>query len=227
MKRKLGVLGGVLAGSLLLSGQASAAQVTLERFFGGENDCAGYFNPTGTSGFDACTIFVNSNDEQVELSPVISKNNYDDTGTLTSTETNGTLFPSVDGSEFTVTLNGTTNNTGGSWTYSRGADDPGVRYWVSKAGGGGTSGGGFNLYWTVDQLTTINNGVCAGTELYTESCLSEAVLVSSGTFFNPEDKTLSHITFYDTGEVPLPAAVWLFGSGLVALAGIKRRRKSA
>jgi len=30
-----------------------------------------------------------------------------------------------------------------------------------------------------------------------------------------------------TSEVPVPAAVWLFGSGLVGLAGIARRRKAA
>jgi hypothetical protein len=35
------------------------------------------------------------------------------------------------------------------------------------------------------------------------------------------------VTFTNTtSEVPLPAAVWLFGSGLIALAGISRRRKS-
>jgi len=37
--------------------------------------------------------------------------------------------------------------------------------------------------------------------------------------------TLSSITA--TAPVPLPAAVWLFGSGLIGLAGIGRRRKSA
>ncbi len=31
----------------------------------------------------------------------------------------------------------------------------------------------------------------------------------------------------DVSEVPLPAAAWLFGSGLIGLAGIARRRKSA
>lgn len=30
-----------------------------------------------------------------------------------------------------------------------------------------------------------------------------------------------------TSEVPVPAAVWLFGSGLIGLAGIARRRKAA
>ncbi len=30
---------------------------------------------------------------------------------------------------------------------------------------------------------------------------------------------------YNTSEVPLPAATWLFGSGLAGLAGLARRRK--
>jgi hypothetical protein len=34
------------------------------------------------------------------------------------------------------------------------------------------------------------------------------------------------VTFTNVSEVPLPAAAWLFGSGLITLAGIARRRKS-
>ena len=30
-----------------------------------------------------------------------------------------------------------------------------------------------------------------------------------------------------TGEVPIPSAVWLFGSGLLGLVGVARRRKSS
>jgi len=35
------------------------------------------------------------------------------------------------------------------------------------------------------------------------------------------------VTSIETSAVPVPAAVWLFGSGLVGLAGVARRRKSA
>ena len=40
-----------------------------------------------------------------------------------------------------------------------------------------------------------------------------------------EEYTISHVTQFDSiGEVPIPAAVWLFGSGLLGLVGVARRK---
>ena len=41
------------------------------------------------------------------------------------------------------------------------------------------------------------------------------------------DITSIHIDSVDGGVIPVPAAVWLFGSGLVGLVGVARRRKKA
>lgn len=227
MKRKHLISTGVATGVMLLGGQTQAADLTTVSTAFSGNDCVGFFAGDGSNGFDACTIFVNEGGDRIKLSPVIAKYDYDDNGDQTATETNGTLFPSIVGNEFEVTLNGTTNNTGGDWTYNRGTDDPGVRFWVSKAGND-NNGGGFNLYWDVATGLTTGGGVCdsgAG-DIYTLDCLNAAQIVTSGSFVNPGDKTLSHVTFYDTGEVPLPAAVWLFGSALLGFAGLARRKQS-
>jgi len=56
---------------------------------------------------------------------------------------------------------------------------------------------------------------------------------TSGIFPGPNGggKDLSNITVYENDEsfppVPVPAAVWLFGSGLIGLVGIARRRRKA
>jgi len=63
-----------------------------------------------------------------------------------------------------------------------------------------------------------------------------ATIVSAGTigsawqsFANTPYTEVWSVSFTDTtpSAVPVPAAVWLFGSGLVGLAGVARRRKTA
>ena len=57
-------------------------------------------------------------------------------------------------------------------------------------------------------------------------CLDVAMIQTSGDWTTPNNKNLSHITFYDTSEIPLPAAVWLFGSALAGVAFVRRRRNA-
>ena len=49
---------------------------------------------------------------------------------------------------------------------------------------------------------------------------------ASGNWSSPNDLAVSHISFYYCETpVPIPAAAWLLGSGLVGLVGIRMRRK--
>jgi hypothetical protein len=53
----------------------------------------------------------------------------------------------------------------------------------------------------------------------------------SGTFFvsckDTDGCGFSNAKLWGVSEVPIPAAAWLFGSGLIGLVGIARKRKSA
>ena len=60
----------------------------------------------------------------------------------------------------------------------------------------------------------IDNGVAGSTQS----------LTGSADIFNGEDWTRAQ--FVARTVVPVPAAVWLFGSGLIALIGLARRTKS-
>ena len=209
----------LMAGGLLAASSAQA--VSVSRDFSG-NDCTGYFGGTGGSGgFDACTVFVNSAGVDIQISPVIAKYK----GDLTLDETNGSVYPTVDGSEFSFS-NPVAENKTGDWAYAQGTDDPYVRFWATKASNG------FILFWDVDQTALDPGGACDVIDVYTLDCLNAASTVSSGSWTTLENKALSHITFYDSDDavvppdaIPVPASVWLFGSGLLGLVGIARRRK--
>ena len=184
MKIQYMVAAGFLAAGL--AGSAQAATFNLAGTFRG-NECQQF------QGFDRC--FYND-------SPTIAKFNYDD-GTPGAEEYNNTVFPSIDGSEFTVTLD---TNSSGDWSYALGTDDPTiVTAFVVKAGNeysvyewDDTSGSDFmNIEWDTSTLG---------------------------------DRALSHITFFDTGmmaPVPVPAAAGLMVLALGSLPLLRRRRKSA
>jgi PEP-CTERM motif len=178
----------VVAGFSAFSSIASAAFI--ETFEG--TDCAGVF---GTP-FAACTIPARIDPNET---PVIIKFNFAG-GDFSVAEINDGLFPTIDGSEFDfsgVIAGGGT----GTWTYTPGAGDPGINFFVAKGGDF------FNLFSNLgdplsdDWLTPTNP---ANDQLF----------------------DLSHLTFYDTdngGDVPEPTTLLLLGAGLFA-AGFARRR---
>ena len=195
-------------GLLMVPAQAATVSTDFER----ANDCAGIFS--GGTGFDSCVISIDG----VELSPVIAKIEYDDFGVITVVQANDTLYPSIDGTEFSVSFD-SPDTSSGSWTYNGTAPDPNVKFWAAK------SGNMFRLFWNVDDAEIAAGGACE-TTTFNLACMQAAQHASSGSWQTATGGNLSHISFYNSGIVPVPAAVWLFGSGLLGLVGIARRRRS-
>jgi hypothetical protein len=210
--KTVAILGLMLAGSF---GTAANAAIVSVDFSG--NDCAGVFNPPGTHGFNACNIWLGSDDEITTFAPVIAK-----IGGAGYAEVNS-AFDSVDGSEFSITeATGT-----GAWSYTPGNDDPVVQFWTAKGGHG------FTLFWDIDDADFLSNGgSCDADQLFSVACLAAANTVTSGEFSTPFNHHSgkhfgrSHITFYgnQAAVVPLPASLWLFMSGLLGLIAVVKTR---
>jgi len=187
------IAGLAAAGAALLALSVPAHAVLVSYTFEATNDC-GSQHPA----FPACTI---------DGSPRIAK--FDQTDTGGSFTFNGTDFPTIDGSEFWF------SNTDGSiplsWTYTPGAGDPLIRFWVIKQGN--------------DAVVVHWDNICGATGLLEQMTVACADPMTGGTWNALNG--WSHISFYDTGgtNVPEPGTLALLGLGLMGM-GFARRRKS-
>jgi hypothetical protein len=163
---------------------AQAAVVFLGSFAGTE--CG------GAGGFSNCYAYQNgtAQGQSGGGSPAIWK--YNDGG---ATDTS-TLFPSISGSEFSITYVGGTNTL--SFTYTPGANDPVIHYFAVK------QANGFILFYDSDPITSGS--------------------VDLDTYF--KQPGYSHITFFDTGAPAVPEpATWAMMLGGLGLAGVAMRRR--
>ena len=110
-------------------------------------------------------------------------------------------------------IEGTNPATSGVWDFT---NTSGTAYWD----GAGISNG--NLQSVTEKLYYVTGGGTVGSKVTTPALEATASLSQSG------------LTLTGTGSggggggtVPLPAAVWLLGSGLLGLAGVARRKAKA
>ena len=71
-------------------------------------------------------------------------------------------------------------------------------------------------------IFSCDSGVCTGVNTVAGQSMQTGPFVGSSPAFNGTGDLNPK-----TPEVPVPAAVWLFGSGLIGLVGVARRRKAA
>lgn len=161
------------------------------------NDCAGEFG----GSFPECKVPALYDPNET---PIIIKFDYNNTTGLFTTTINSDLFPTISGTEFAFDFTGEGGT--GTWTYTPGVDDPVINFFVAKGGPN------FNLF----------------------SNLGDPNSDTWSTPINPANDLpfgLSHLSFYDSdgGEIPVPepGSLALLGVGLIGIAGLARRRKSA
>jgi hypothetical protein len=210
MNRKTALIGGALAAVLLAPGIASASYVldtgiptstsgslvlTTDGWYAAE------FTLSTTENISSLSAYLEPYDSTAFQFDIYSGTNFLTTkvGSLSALETTAATYTTPGW-----------NTTDVSYTLGPGT------YWVaveitSSAGRGGT---GLDLPTTGISTST---GTASAQAFAFYGSSTESLFTSSST-------TPGFGVQIEASPVPLPAAVWLFGSGLAGLAGLRRRR---
>ena len=185
--------------------------------------CASIFS------INANAAFVNFNGSTFLLESIVS-------GAVTGTPVEHTVSPDpytfggTAGPEITITggtnilvdFSGFVAGRGGSFTYNlSGATDLGFRF--------------RDFLGDIDAMSlgniTTNNVLKSGVSfLPTDITIDpdgNSIFVNMLGFTVSTNSTMSFDVNFTPAPVPVPAAVWLFGSGLIGLAGVARRKKNS
>jgi len=84
-----------------------------------------------------------------------------------------------------------------------------------------------NDFWLTFGATPVMGSAVTGLVTATLDVETWAVVGTTGTVSAGSNMLGSYTVVSSFSAVPIPAAVWLFGSGLLGLAGIARRKKAA
>ena len=113
---------------------------------------------------------------------------------------------------YSTTYSATTDPTGATISYTGGATDPQIScpdcYLFVKDGAGTPNAYAFNL------------GTLADIAVWDNHDTNPLVLTG---FWAGVTGAISHVALYGTSVVPVPAAVWLFGTALLGFIGFSRR----
>ena len=86
----------------------------------------------------------------------------------------------------------------------------------------GWNGNGLTLGWNTTTDTTVDNSLSLYRYFYNPDASSATQLYGSINI----DSATGVVSYNAVSAVPVPAAVWLFGSGLMGLVGVARRRSA-
>lgn len=192
------------ASMVAMASSAQAAIVVGDGFavggLHGGNDCA----LGGGVGFSGCWITANGTTTTQPPADQNPSRVVAAIGTNGSTSDISTNYPTIDGSEFTVSFNGTSHVL--SFLYGAGAGDPILHYITIK------QANGYEIFYN-----SAANGFASGTT-YT---------FDLDNYFGRQSDSFSHVTVWDSaGGVPEPAtwAMMLVGFGGIGMAMRRRRR---
>ena len=228
-------LSSILPTSSLVSGATLATSISATFSLGATSALTSYLNAASSAGQSSDVTWAvlgtqypstatNGHDKVPgSASEIFSSTNDAGNGVENQVLTNlNTIVGSYNGD--VTYLNGTYTAGGSVYAWANGTN--GGNVWGASTGG---NGGSTNLYGQSNGVTQAGNGLGASLGLFGVTGNNGTGTVQS--YVLGDNLTLSSTGALTVGStsttpptVPLPAAVWLFGSGLLGLLGVGRRR---